>query len=235
LLDGASLLLDLDGTLLDLVDRPDEVRADDKLVNLLSDLQAKLEGRLAVISGRSINKIDTILGAAAHGLAVAGSHGLEFRWNDEIVRPQRPEELEIAASRLRPFVEDHPGMILEEKSLGVALHYRMSPWVEHRAHALAHELAEELGLFVQPGKMMVELRAAGGDKGTAVERLMGHAPMAGTIPVFAGDDLTDEPGFAAARRLGGHGILVGPLRPTAADHALPSPAALRDWLTGVLG
>jgi trehalose 6-phosphate phosphatase len=201
---------------------------------MLGALHDRLEGRLAVISGRSVDQIDTILGPVARGLAVAGSHGLEFRWDGEIARPQRPDELDIAAARLRPYVEDHPGLLLEEKTLGVALHYRMKPWMERRAQALARQLADELALCLQPGKMMVELRPAGGDKGTAVERLMGHAPMTGTIPVFAGDDLTDEPGFAAARRLGGHGILVGPARPTAADHVLPSPAALREWFRDVL-
>jgi trehalose 6-phosphate phosphatase len=210
------------------------VRAGDGLIDLLGALHDKLEGRLAVISGRSIEQIDTILGPIARELAVSGSHGLEYRWNGETIQPERPEELDIAAARLRPFVEDHPGVLLEQKTLGVALHYRMNPAAAHLAQALAHELADELELCLQPGKMMVELRATGGDKGTAVQRLMGHAPMTGTVPVFAGDDLTDEPGFVAARCLHGHGILVGPPRSTAADLALASPAALREWLAGVL-
>ena len=234
LLDRASLLLDLDGTLLDLIDRPDEVVADPELRDLLHALSVRLGGRLAVISGRSLDQIDAILGPVAQTLAACGSHGLEYRVGGAVDRPERPEALDVAAARLRPFAQDHPGVLVEDKSLGVALHYRQIPEVEPDARALARVVADELALAIQPGKMMIELRLAGGDKGVAVERLMQRPPMAGSVPVFAGDDLTDEPAFAAARRLGGHGILVGALRPTSADFALGSPAALRAWLAGAL-
>lgn len=242
LLDGASLFLDLDGTLLELVDRPEDVRADDALRGLLSDLATRLEGRLAVISGRSLEQIDHILGDAAADIAVSGSHGCEHRWKGVLARPMRPDSLDQVAGRFHAFAAGKPGLLVEEKSYGAALHYRMNPEVEADARSLAEGLAAEHDLFLQAGKMMVELRVAGGDKGQALVRLMSRPPMRGTVPVFVGDDVTDEPGFAAARELGGHGILVGALnalpgrgRVTAADHVVDSPATLRDWLGRAVG
>jgi len=234
ILTGATLFLDLDGTLFDLVERPDDVRAGPGILTLLERLGRKLEGRLAVVSGRSIQQVDQILGQLAENLAVSGSHGCEHRWQGFHARPLRPTALETAAMRFQAFAQEWPGVLVEEKSFGVALHYRQAPQAETAAKALATALACELALHLQQGKMVTELRVAGSDKGGAVRRLMRWPPMAGTIPVFAGDDLTDEAGFAAARRLGGHGILIGEPRPTAADFGLPSPPALREWLWGAL-
>lgn len=230
LLDGASLLLDLDGTLLELVDRPEDVRADAQLRELLLALARRLEGRLAIVSGRSLEQIDVILGDIAAELALSGSHGCEHRWHGVWARPNRPETLDSAAERMRAFAAERPGLLVEEKSFGVALHYRANPPAEADAQAFARELGEELQLCLQHGKMMVELRVPGGDKGCAVRRLMSRPPMQGTHPIFIGDDVTDEPGFVAARELGGHGILIGPQRPTAADYRLACPADLRNWL-----
>lgn len=230
ILDKATLFLDLDGTLLELVDQPDAVRADAGLRTLLIALRRKLDGRLAIVSGRSLEQIDFILGECAADLAISGSHGCEHRWNGILARPERPRMLDEASSRLRQFAQGKPGVLVEEKSFGVALHYRMAPDAEAQAHGLASALAGQLELELQRGKMMVELRVAGGDKGRAVQRLMDRAPMKGTAPVFVGDDVTDEAGFAAARELGGHAILIGAPRATSANFSLSSPAALREWL-----
>lgn len=230
ILDEATLFLDLDGTLIELADRPDDVCAGDRVTALLMELQRKLEGRVAIVSGRSLQQIDAILGKAATDLAISGSHGCEHRWNGILARPVRPQSLDVAAVCMRLFAQDRPGVLVEEKSFGVALHFRMAPEAAVAAHRLAEELSDELDLAVQDGKMMVELRVVGGDKGRAVRRFMSRAPMAGTMPVFAGDDMTDETGFEAVRQLGGHAILIGPPRATAADFGLCSPAALREWL-----
>jgi trehalose 6-phosphate phosphatase len=234
ILDDASLFLDLDGTLLEIRDRPEDVIADDSLRDLLADLAARFENRLAVVSGRSLAQIDAILGDVAQSLAASGSHGCEHRWRGVSARPERPEALDTAASHMRPFAERHEGVLVEEKSYGVALHYRMQPTAEQEARALVERLSEELNLVVQNGKMVSELRVGGSDKGTVVRRLMSRPPMTGTRPVFIGDDLTDEAGFTAAREEGGAGILIGAPRNTAANYALPDPAALRGWLAEAL-
>jgi trehalose 6-phosphate phosphatase len=235
MLTGASLFLDLDGTLVDIVDRPDEVVADDELRNLLVRVAARLDGRLAIVSGRSLAQMDGMLGSVAEGIALSGSHGSEHRWKGVSAHPMRPAALETAASRFQARLGSIDGVLVEEKSFGVALHYRLAPHVEAEASRLAEDLAEELELAVQPGKMMVEVRVAGGDKGTAVRRLMSRPPMNGTIPVFVGDDVTDEFGFAAAQELGGAGILVGDRHPTEARYALHNPSAVRSWLRAFAG
>lgn len=230
----SSLFLDLDGTLLELIDQPDKVVADAQLRDLLGRLTDRLDGRLAIVSGRSIAQMDAILGPIAHNVAISGSHGSEHRWQGVAAHPVRPRTLDEAAERFRDFADAHAGVLVEDKSFGVALHYRMAPSIEADAQALAMALAETLDLKFQPGKMMAELRLPGGDKGKAVHSLMARAPMAGTLPYFIGDDDTDEPGFVAAQMLGGAGILVGNRTPTAAIYALPDPAAVGDWLESLL-
>jgi trehalose 6-phosphate phosphatase len=234
LLDGASLFLDFDGTLVDLADRPDQVVADEALRSLLAELNIRLGGRLAVISGRSIAQLDRILGPVAETLALSGSHGCEHRWDGIAAQPHRPPTLDMATARLRPLADRHPGALIEEKSYGVAFHYRLCPEVESEAVELARHVARELDLYLQDGKMMIELRVRGGDKGLAIRRMMALAPMKGATPVFIGDDRTDEPGFQAVAELGGGGIFVGEPRETAARYALPDPAAVRAWLTEAL-
>lgn len=239
LIAGATVFLDIDGTLLDLVDRPEDVVADGDLRALLADLAVRLEGRLSVVSGRSLEQIDAILGPIAEAISVTGSHGLEYRWNGIWARPERPASLDTVAQRFALLAQAHPGSLVEQKSFGVAFHWRQAPGARGAAQALAAQLAKDYGLVVQHGKDVVELRLAGGDKGQAVRRLMARRGMAGTRPLFFGDDLTDEAGFEAARALGGHGVLVGPRAldgsVTAATHSLTSPTAVRDWLKKSLG
>jgi len=235
LLVSASLFLDFDGTLVEIADRPDSVTVDPELAGLLSRLARRLGGRVAIISGRSIAQLDTLLGPVAQTLALSGSHGCEHRWHGISAHPVRPESLLDVAAAMRVAGVDQPGVIIEEKSFGVALHYRLAPAFEREALLLAERLGAEHELAVQHGKMMVELRVPGSDKGVAVARLMKQPEMAGTTPIFIGDDLTDESAFAAARAAGGHGILVGATRATAADYSLPDPAAVIQWLRGIDG
>ena len=104
------------------------------------------------------------------------------------------------------------------------------PWDTIWDMGLRRMAARLPGVRLQPGNHVVELVSANHDKGAAVTALMSAAPFAGRYPVFVGDDLTDEYGFAAATRLGGYGILVGDRSPTQARHALPDVAAMHDWL-----
>lgn len=230
LLRRASLFLDFDGTLVDIADQPDTVVVDASLRELLVALAHCLEGRLALVSGRSIAQLDTLLGPVAETLTLSGSHGSEYRIDGTEERPPRPASLDLIEARLREAAAAEAGVIVEAKSLGVALHYRRHPGFASRAHELVTTLARANGLAVQHGKMMVEARLPGSDKGAAVARLMQHPAMEGTLPVFVGDDITDETGFEAARARGGAGILVGPARSTAAAYGLSDPAATRRWL-----
>jgi trehalose 6-phosphate phosphatase len=230
ILHGASLFLDFDGTLVDFAERPDAVFVEPELRDLLRRLGERLEGRIALISGRSIAQIDTLLGPDMAGLAISGSHGSEHRWEGISVRPVRPPALDQVAGAFHNFSAHHPGTLAEIKSFGVALHYRMAPLCEAEARRLARELADETGLAVQNGDLVVELRMPGSDKGTAVRWLMDQPPMRGTRPVFLGDDLTDEAAFEAAKTLGGVAVLVGPYRSTAATFNLSGPDAVRRWL-----
>ena len=229
LLRGANVFLDFDGTLVEIAERPDAVRVNDRLATLMRGLWERLEGRMAVISGRSASEVRALLGISA--MTVVGSHGLEFCWGDgRIETIERPAALEHALAAMRDLAARTPGLLVEDKPLGAALHFRQAPSAEQACMALAVRLAPELGLKLQYGKMMVELRAAGGDKGSAVRRLMQEPIFAAARPLFFGDDVTDEPGFAAAREMGGSGVLIGPERASAAEYRLDGVAAMLDWL-----
>lgn len=229
LLPSASLFLDFDGTLVDLADDPAQVRADASLRDLLRRLGDALPGRVAIVSGRSIEQLDLMLGDAAHHLALAGSHGAEFRVEGEPTKVAIPSALPEISDAMDAFAASRPGMLVERKTLGAGLHYRQAPEHEDDALALADELARQHGLYLQRGKMMAEVRADG-DKGRAVTALVASAAMAGTTPLVLGDDLTDEAGFAAAAELGGAGVLVGGPRETAARYGLPDVPGVRRWL-----
>ncbi|HQS95967.1 trehalose-phosphatase [Novosphingobium sp. 17-62-19] len=229
----ASLFLDFDGTLVDLIDRPDAVQVTDRVRALIAALCTRLDGRLAIVTGREAAFVRAQLGLK--GVGIAGSHGQEIHFPDGTTSiPETPATLADAANVIARLAAAHEGVLVERKPLGVALHYRMAPQLEGWSRALAEELAESHGLHLQPGKMMVELRAPGGDKGSAVARFLDTPPFAGTVPVMLGDDLTDEPGFAAAAAHGGWGVLVGPERPTEALYRLEGVQHVLAWLEGVL-
>lgn len=229
-LHDATLFLDLDGTLFELVDSPADVRADHRTQALIGQLLQHMDGRVAVVSGRSLAQIDDMLGDAAGRLWISGSHGSEHRWDGVIQGPSRPDVLDDVAARCRTFARDRPGVLVEEKSLGVALHYRTAPDAGASALSLARKLTGLHDLYLQHGKSMVEMRVGSANKGNAIHAMMAHPRLAGTTPVFAGDDVTDEPGFEAVLELGGHAILVGEPRPTLATFGLRSPVELREWL-----
>lgn len=231
LLDDAGLFLDFDGTLVELADKPDGVTVDPTLRALLARLPARLKGRVAIVSGRSVAQIDGFLGDTIRDFAVVGSHGAEIRpAGGTTLVPDRPASLTAAERAFTDRFADDPRIVIEIKTLGVAIHYRGAPEVEQEAHALVDAFAQRDGLTAQAGKMMIELRMAGHDKGTAIATLCEDAPFAGHPPVFVGDDLTDEPGMVVAAHHGGAGILIGPMRDTAAAYRLDDVAAFLDWL-----
>jgi trehalose 6-phosphate phosphatase len=232
-----SLFLDFDGTLVAIAERHDAVVVEPSLGRLVMALADRLDGRMAVVSGRSADAILSYLGIVGPApFAVAGSHGLELRWSDgRAESPARPEGLDEVIAAFEALADAHPGIVLEEKPFGAALHYRLAPDAGPACDALTEAVAARTGFTLQHGKMVVELRASGADKGDAVRRFMAEPPMAGTHPVFIGDDLTDEAGFRAADELGGWGVLVGGPRATAARYRLGGVDEVHEWLGGLAG
>lgn len=229
LLDGASLFLDFDGTLVDFVIDPSAAAVDLALRALLRDLSARLDGRLAILSGRSLADLTARLDVGE--IAMAGSHGLERRSADGIVTSAPiPPALATATQAARNFAKTHD-LLLESKTAGVALHYRDAVHAEAIVDAFARALATDTGLELQSGKCVRELKVPGANKGDAVRAFMTEPPFTLGRPVVVGDDLTDEHAFIAAAALGGSAILVGEARPTAAHYRLPTVEATLAWLS----
>ena len=225
----ASLLLDLDGTLLDIAPTPDAVVVPPGLPDALRALRAALGGALAVVTGRPIAQVDALLPGVPY--AVAGEHGGAIRHAPDaaVVRavlPDPPVEWIIEAATI---VAAHPGALLEQKQRGFVLHYRAvpesGPALEQAVRRL---IAPGLDRFtLLPALMAWEVRPRGVDKGSAVQSLAAEAPFAGRLPIFVGDDVTDEDGMAAARALGGAGLRV--------DEWFGSAAGVRAWLASSVG
>ncbi len=226
---GVSLFLDFDGTLVEIADRPQDVVVAPGLRDALAALAERLEGRLAVVSGRSIAVLDDFLGAIP--VAMAGSHGGEFR-------PAGTTEIEALADPLPPplcealadYARENGGLVFEAKPCSAAIHYRDRPQAAAALFTYAASLGSEYGVHVKRGKMVVELSMPGSDKGNAVSRFMAQPPFAGSRPLFVGDDVTDEDAFAAVRHFDGGGILVGPMRSTKALWRLDDVTAVHRWL-----
>ncbi len=230
--DRWALFLDVDGTLLDIADHPDDVRTTPRLKLLLRRAGIELGGAVALVSGRAIANLDRLF--APLQLPAAGLHGIERRSADGTIhyRAGLEERLHTAKRDLMDFVGAHRGLLLEDKGAALALHYRNAPDLCGEAEAAIRAAARRTGdgFHVQAGKMVFELKPAGQDKGTAVVEFMDERPFAGRIPVFAGDDITDEDGFAAVNRLGGESLRVGPPGDSAARYRLDGVEALLEWL-----
>ncbi len=224
-----SLFFDFDGTLVDIAATPDSIVVPPALLEALRTLSGHMPGRIAIVSGRSLAQLDMFLGSFAREIAVAGSHGAELRApGGETQTVERPAGLDRASMAIAHFARDHD-LYFERKTLGVAVHYRLTPALEAEATQLAETLARQYGLRLQRGKMMVELRVDG-DKGRAVAALLNLPGMADTVPLVFGDDITDEDGFVAAERAGGAGVLVDKPRETRARYHLPDVAAVHAWI-----
>jgi trehalose 6-phosphate phosphatase len=227
-----ALFLDLDGTLAPIEARPDDVVFDRRRAELVSRLEQRLGGAVAVISGRTLAEVDRILGGT---LACVGAvHGLVRRGPQGVCRTEPSPRLAEARQELGALAEAWPGLILEDKALSVAVHYRGAPERADAVKAAAARLAVRTGLVLQAGLMVCELRTPGGGKGEALDAFMGERPFAGRRPVMVGDDLTDEHAFEAATARGGFGVLVGPARRTAARYRLDDVDAVADWLGAAL-
>jgi trehalose 6-phosphate phosphatase len=227
-----ALFLDIDGTLLDIADSPDAVRPDSEQVQFVEKLYHATGGALALISGRPIAGIDKLF--APLRLPAAGQHGVERR--DAAGRVHRgrvdASRLHQAASRIREFAKRHEGLVFEDKGYSVALHYRRAPSLRASAEEVVRAVAAGLGAAfeAQNGKMVIELKPAGRDKGMAIREFMLERPFIGRMPVFIGDDVTDENGFRVVNGLKGHSVKVGE-GATCARWRVRDAAALRIWFT----
>lgn len=208
---GWAYFLDVDGTLAEIAATPDSVTVDPKVPKVLAALADATGGAVALVSGRPIAEIDWLL-APLH-LPAAGLHGLERRSADgRVTRASSGFATHgDLLARMRAFASEWPGVIVEDKGLTLALHYRGRPDAEPAARALVRRLATPFGdrAKVQEGKMVLELKPALSDKGSVVRAFMSEPPFVDRLPLFAGDDVTDEDGFAAVNAMGGHSIRIG--------------------------
>lgn len=229
----AALFLDLDGTLAAIAERPEDVVAEPYRTGLLKNLNRALGGRLAIVSGRPIDDIDRIV---EHVIpCVAGIHGLEKRGPSGTFESAVPHpQLDRVYTILESFVRHRPALHLEFKTLGVALHYRQAPQAAAEVLNIARRLAWATGMKLQEGRMVVELRSPGSDKGDTLRSFMELPPFKGAMPIFVGDDVTDEDGFAAAEALDGVGVLVGEWRETGATAQLRTVGEVHAWLASAL-
>ncbi len=226
-----ALFLDVDGTLVEIESYPDRVRADERMRDRLLRLSRRLEGALALVSGRTIAALDRIF--APLSLPAAGGHGAELRAADGLVVSATPLQLpDTVQAKLGRFAAAHDGLLLEPKPGGATLHYRRAPELENECRRLVQGLLAELGdeYRIIEGKMILELMPLAASKGEAVQALMRRPPFAGRRPVFVGDDVTDEDGFRAVNALGGLSVRVGDLAGSDARYALADVAAVCRWL-----
>jgi trehalose 6-phosphate phosphatase len=233
-LSSSALFLDFDGTLAPIAATPDEVAVPPATFALLERLALACGGALAIVSGREIEPLDHFLSPLR--LPTAGLHGAQWRGIDGVFHQITLDTAPLVAltTRLQAFADAHPGVLLERKSMSVALHYRLAPQAEEAALAeLRAAIGPHTGDYtLQAAKMAMEIKPRGATKRSAIERFMREAPFAGRMPVFAGDDLTDEAGFEAIKAMGGLAIKIGP-GPTCADVRLDSPEALAKWLAAL--
>jgi trehalose 6-phosphate phosphatase len=224
----SALFLDFDGTLAELAPRPDAVVVPPDLVAVLQQLHQRLNGALALVTGRAQADIEPML--APLQLPAAFEHGaLRRSGNGQMTQAPTPA-LSPALQVAHALAAQHPGLLVEQKQTSMALHFRLAPDLETLCvTALGEAIADDPELQLLRGKAVAEVKSARVSKGLAIEAFMHEAPFAGRTPVFAGDDVTDEAGFAVVQRLGGTGIKVGD-GPSCAALRMADPPTLRQWL-----
>ncbi len=229
---SCALFLDFDGTLVDLAHQPDAVVVPARLVRTLEGINQYLGGAVAVVTGRPIGQVDAFLSPLR--LPVAGVHGAERRGADGELTLMYTHSMKKVEDAVLGLVARHPALLIEGKRGSIALHYRQAPQLEQLClDTMQAAIEDSPGLTLLRGKMVVEAKPSGASKGSAIENYLQEAPFMGRTPVFIGDDITDEVGFAAVQRLGGLGVKVGE-GATVAWQRLATPAALRDALETAL-
>jgi trehalose 6-phosphate phosphatase len=235
-LNECAILLDIDGTLLDLAPTPREVWVPPDLAKTLNRLLARTSGALALVSGRSLNDIDLIF--APEEFPAVGGHGAEMRISidSEAVATHAPPMERELKRRLAAIAKLSPGILLEDKGYSLALHYRLAPHAEKAIYEAVSLIRADLPnapIEVLPGKCVCEIKHSGFTKATGVRELMSHEPFRGRRPIFIGDDVTDETVFAIMPDLGGLAFSVGRRAQGVAGH-FDEPRDVREWLAHLL-
>ena len=227
-----ALLLDVDGTLLEIAATPDRVRVPAAVRNTLQLTFEREHGALALFSGRSLDHLDELFSPCV--FPASGKHGLEVRLpTGKVIRPKiDPTALDRARRWLGILQQDNRGLLLEDKGVALAMHYRLVPYLAPEVEVVMNEMAMELGenFVVRLGKCVYELVPRGFDERSAIHLLMQEREFVGRTPVFVGDDPTDEVGFQAVNEMGGHSIRVGNLEETAAQYRFSSVSTVVAWL-----
>ena len=231
-LESCAILLDIDGTLLDLARTPREVWVPPGLAATLHALHGRTKGALALVSGRSLNDIDLIF--APDRFPGVGGHGAEMRLSteSEAVATHAPPLDPELKRRLAAIARLSPGILLEDKGYSLALHYRLAPHAERAIYEAVSLIRADLpsaAIEVLPGKCVCEIKQAGFDKASGVREVMRHEPFSGRRPIFIGDDVTDESVFAIMPELGGLAFSVGRHAAGVAGH-FDEPRDVRNWL-----
>lgn len=225
---NSALFLDLDGTLAEIETRPGDVGPVELRTRVLSRLVEAMEGRVAILTGRSLADADRILEGAVP--VIGAVHGLVRRLAGGRIVEHPPSGGLPEARRRMQDLAGELGLLVEDKGASFAVHYRLAPDAGERVRLAARRVADETGLVVQDGSMVSELRSTGPHKGDALKAIMADPPFAGHNPVMVGDDLTDEHAFAAAEAAGGYGVLVGAARKTGARFRLGGVGEVLAWL-----
>jgi trehalose 6-phosphate phosphatase len=229
-LPSSAVLLDVDGTILDLAPTPLEVVVPPELTVALERLSTRTGGALAFVSGRPLAELDLFF-APLKLPAIAG-HGAELRLSDGYVARANTFLDPALKADLARIADDKPGVVVEDKKYSVALHYRQAP---HLGHEVRNEVSAVCARFpstaieILPGKAVVEVKQPSFNKGTAVRELMQHPPFKGRRPIFIGDDITDEAAFAVMPEFGGIGFSVGREMDGIAG-TFETPSDVRRWI-----
>lgn len=231
---SSALFVDIDGTLLDIAPTPAAVAVPSPLIETLRKAQAAFGGALAVITGRRIADADRLLHPLK--LAAAGVHGGEIRRspNDPILTTCASIDGAVL-KRLNNISRLVPGVIVEEKGLGAAVHYRLAPDNEDEIRAMVLDAigGGALNLALTNGRKVFEILPAGLSKGVALEALLAHPPFKGKRPIMVGDDAGDVPAFDFARRQGGLALRVAGEHFSQHVAEFGGPASVRAWLNHI--
>ena len=206
-----ALFLDVDGTLLEIADHPEDVEIRPELIATLQSVLARAQTPIGLVSGRTIADLDRLFSPLR--LPIAGQHGAERRdaAGNMHRNARRSAALDGTRRMLVEYGQRHDGIVVEDKGAALAIHFRQAPDLAGEVEDLTRGLMKDLGddYELQPGKMVIEIKPRGRNKGHAIAEFIREPPFAGRLPVFIGDDATDEYGFEMVNRLGGHSVKVG--------------------------